>query len=119
MRDGLVLVVDDHPQFRRLARRILEAAGFSVAEAGNGAEAIAAAHDLGPRVVLLDIQLPDCDGFHVARVLARSDNPPAVVLTSTREASDYGVRLTSSSAIAFLPKTDLSGAALRELLVDV
>ena len=113
---ALVLVVDDHAGFRRLARRMLERAGFAVVEAASGTDAVAAAADLKPDVVLLDIQLPDVDGFAVARSLAASKHPSAVVLTSSREASDYGERISASSAIAFLPKTDLSGSALRELL---
>jgi CheY-like chemotaxis protein len=116
VRPALVLVVDDHPGFRRLARRMLERAGFTVAEAESGADAVAAAAELQPDVVLLDIQLPDVDGFAVARSLAVSEHPSPVVLTSTREASDYGERISASSAIAFLPKTDFSGAALRKIL---
>jgi CheY-like chemotaxis protein len=109
-------VVDDHEGFRRLARRLLERAGFAVAEAGSGADGVAAAADLTPDVVLLDVQLPDVDGFAVARCLAAFEHPLPVVLTSSREASDYGERISSSSAIAFLPKTDFSGDALRKIL---
>jgi DNA-binding response OmpR family regulator len=95
---------------------MLERAGFAVAEAASGADAVAAAADLKPDVVLLDVQLPDVDGFAVARSLAAFEHPSPVVLTSTREASDYGERISNSSAIAFLPKTDLSGGALRRIL---
>jgi CheY-like chemotaxis protein len=113
---ALVLVVDDHADFRRLARRILESAGFGVAEAGTGAEAVAAVSELRPDAVLLDIQLPDLDGFAVARRLADEGHEATVVLTSTREASDYGDRIASSPVAGFLPKTELSGPALRSLL---
>jgi CheY-like chemotaxis protein len=113
---ALVLVVDDHAGFRRLARRVLERSGFRVAEAADGAEALTQAARLRPDAVLLDIQLPDVDGFAVARSLAETDRPPPVVLTSTREAADYGDRIGASSAVAFLPKTALSGAALNALL---
>ena len=95
---------------------MLERAGFAVAEAANGEDALAAAADLQPDVVLLDIQLPDVDGFAVARSLATFEHPSPVVLTSSREASDYGERIRASSAIAFLPKTDFSAGALRKLL---
>lgn len=111
-----ILIVDDHDGFRAFARAMLEAAGFTVAEAATGAEATATARRVRPSLVLLDIQLPDFDGFEVARRLAADDNGPIVVLTSTREASDYGGRITASSAAAFLPKDQLSGAALRRLL---
>jgi CheY-like chemotaxis protein len=112
-----ILIVDDHDGFRRLARGMLEAAGFTVAEAATGAEATEAARAVRPGLVLLDIQLPDFDGFEVARRLAAQAGAPVVVLTSTREASDYGTRISSSPAAGFLPKDQLSGAALRRFLV--
>jgi CheY-like chemotaxis protein len=111
-----VLIVDDHGGFRALARAILEAAGFTVAEAATGAEATEAARISRPALVLLDVQLPDLDGFEVAMQLAAQADSPVVVLTSTREASDYGGRISSSPAAGFLPKDQLSGAALRRFL---
>lgn len=113
-----VLVVDDHDGFRAFARKMLEAAGFTVAEAASGAEATATARIFQPRLVLLDIQLPDFDGFEVARRLARQENRPVIVLTSTREARDYGGRITSSPVAGFLPKDQLSGAALHRFLAE-
>jgi CheY-like chemotaxis protein len=115
-----ILIVDDHDGFRRFARGMLEAAGFTVAEAATGAEAAEAARSVRPGLVLLDIQLPDSDGFEVARRLTQQAagwRGPVIVLTSTREASDYGARITSSPAAGFLPKDQLSGAALRRFLV--
>ena len=115
-----ILIVDDHDGFRRFARGMLEAAGFTVAEAATGAEAAEAARSVRPGLVLLDIQLPDSDGFEVARRLVQQaagrPGGPVIVLTSTREASDYGARITSSPAAGFLPKDQLSGAALRRFL---
>jgi CheY-like chemotaxis protein len=113
-----ILVVDDHGDFRALARSMLEAAGFTVAEAATGAEATEAARTGRPSLVLLDIQLPDFDGFEVARRLAAQADGPVVVLTSTREASDYGGRIASSPVAGFLPKDQLSGAALLEFLAE-
>jgi two-component system, NarL family, nitrate/nitrite response regulator NarL len=113
---ALVLVVDDHAEFRRWARRILEAAGFDVAEAASGTEALSSVGELRPDAVLLDIQLPDLDGFAVAGRLASDGDEATVVLTSSREASDYGARLAESPVAGFLPKTELSGLALRRLL---
>jgi CheY-like chemotaxis protein len=114
------LIVDDHDGFRTFARDMLEAAGFTVAEAATGAEATQAARRVRPGLVLLDIGLPDFDGFEVARRLAASaaDGGPApvVVLTSTREARDYGRRIAASPAAGFVPKDQLSGAALRRFL---
>ena len=108
--------MDDHDGFRAFARMMLERAGFTVAEAASGAEATQAARAIRPGLVLLDIQLPDFDGFEVARRLAARAGGPVVVLTSTRDASDYGGRITSSPAAGFLPKDQLSGAALRRFL---
>jgi CheY-like chemotaxis protein len=112
------LIVDDHDGFRGFARSMLEAAGFTVAEAATGAEATETARTIRPGLVLLDIGLPDFDGFEVARRLASVAGGPApvVVLTSTREARDYGGRIAASPAAGFLPKDQLSGAALRQFL---
>jgi CheY-like chemotaxis protein len=113
-----ILVVDDHDGFRAFARTMLEAAGFTVAEAANGAEATETARMVRPRLVLLDIQLPDFDGFEVARRLAGQEHRPVIVLTSTRDASDYGGQIAASPAAGFLPKDQLSGAALSGFLTE-
>ena len=108
-----VLIVDDHAGFRGFARRLLEADGFTVVgEAGDGSSAIEAAARLRPALVLLDVMLPDTDGFSVARRLAESGSGSTVVLTSSREAEDFGGRLEDSPARGFIHKDDLSGAAL-------
>jgi len=114
-----ILIVDDHDGFRTFARGMLEAAGFTVAEAATGAEATEVARTVRPGLVLLDIQLPDADGFEIARRLAAvpaGSEAPVVVLTSTREARDYGGLIAASPAAGFLPKDQLSGAALRRFL---
>jgi DNA-binding response OmpR family regulator len=113
-RQPSVLIVDDHDGFRAFARMLLETAGFAVIEAATGAEATRVAGRVRPTLVLLDIGLPDIDGFEVARQLVGAHQEgPIVVLTSTREASDYGALVTSSPAAGFLPKEQLSGVALR------
>src|SRR5262245_62582190 len=86
-----VLIVDDHPSFRMTARRLLLAEGFDVVgEAENGAEALRKAGELHPDLVLLDVQLPDLNGFEVANVICRDGGTSAVVLVSSRDATDYG-----------------------------
>ncbi len=112
-----VLIVDDHPSFRLSARRMLEADGYAVVgEAEDGAGAIEAARELGPDLVLLDVQLPDIDGFEVAERLRARSGGPAIVLTSTRERSDFGAEIAASPVQGFVTKGELSGAALAALI---
>ena len=112
-----VLIVDDHAEFRRSARALLEAEGFAViGEAADGEEAIAAVERFRPQIVLLDVQLPGVDGFAVAERLAAGRDPPVVVLISSREAAAYGARLEAAAAHGFIPKRQLSGSALAALV---
>jgi DNA-binding NarL/FixJ family response regulator len=112
-----VLIVDDHAGFRRSARALLEADGFEVVgEAATGEGAIRAFEELLPRIVLLDVHLPDIDGLAVAERLAGALAPPAVVLTSSRDAAAYGSRLARTPARGFIPKSRLSGSALAALV---
>jgi DNA-binding NarL/FixJ family response regulator len=108
-----LLIVDDHPSFRRFARTLLESEGFDVVgEADDEASAMEAAVRLRPGLVLLDVLLPGRDGFAVAKRLQALDPAPAVVLTSSRPADEFGMRLRTASVAGFVHKDDLSGAAL-------
>lgn len=112
-----VLIVDDHGDFRRSSRALLEADGFRVVgEAADGRQAVAQVRRLRPDVVLLDVMLPDLDGFAAAEEISALDDPPVVVLVSSREASVYRARLSATTARGFLAKSQLSGAALARLL---
>jgi len=112
-----ILVVDDHPTFRATARALLEAEGFVVVgEAADGESALTAIGRLAPEIVLLDVQLPDIDGFEVAARAAGLDAVPQIVLTSSREASDFGSLIEESGARGFIAKDELSGAAIAALL---
>jgi DNA-binding NarL/FixJ family response regulator len=112
-----VLVVDDHPSFRRSASALLAAEGYDVvAEAEDGASAVTLASEVGPDLVLLDIQLPDTDGFAVAERLLADDPELEIVLVSSRDRSSYGPLIEASGARGFLAKADLSGPALGSLL---
>ncbi len=114
-----ILVVDDHAGFRATARRWLEAEGWTVVgEARDGASALFAASALRPDVVLLDIGLPDMDGFVVAERMA-SNGVPDVVLVSSRDPGAYADRIANSAAIGFIAKEDLDGDGLRALLASV
>ena len=113
-----VLVVDDHPSFRATVKALLVADGFEVVgEAGDGQSGIEAAKRLQPDFVLLDVQLPDMDGFTVVNELRRQNGiGPKVVLTSSHDESDFGPIVGTCGAAAFVPKGELSGAALRAVL---
>ncbi len=115
--DPRLLIVDDHASFRVFARRLLSLDGFDVVgEAADGAAAITAAQLLRPDVVLLDVQLPDLDGFRVTEALTAGDGGPAVVLVSSRSRDDYGAQVVLSNARGFVAKSDLSGDSLRRAL---
>jgi DNA-binding NarL/FixJ family response regulator len=112
-----VLIVDDHPSFRRFARRLLQAGGFDVVgEAADGSSAVAAARRLRPELVLLDVLLPDMSGLSVAEALAEKPGGPQVVLISSRSASELGAALEESPASGFVPKSELTAAAVAALV---
>jgi DNA-binding NarL/FixJ family response regulator len=111
-----VLIVDDHPSFRASARTLLEAEGYDVVgEAEDGESAVDAAVKLHPDLVLLDVQLPDIDGFEVAARLRKLQDAPVVILTSSRDGADYGRCIGDCGARGFVPKAELSGAAIAAL----
>jgi DNA-binding NarL/FixJ family response regulator len=112
-----VLIVDDHAGFRLSARRILESDGYEIAgEAEDGRAAIEATARLRPDIVLLDVHLPDLDGFEVAREIAAQPGAPPIVLTSSHDREDFGDTLPSSRAAGFVPKDELCGAAVAALV---
>jgi DNA-binding NarL/FixJ family response regulator len=114
------LIVDDHDDFRRQARALLEAEGLAViGEAADGRSALREAAALRPDIVLLDVGLPDIDGFEVARQLAAASRAPAVVLISSRDAGTYGSRLSTSPAAGFVRKDDLSAATIEAVVHTV
>jgi DNA-binding NarL/FixJ family response regulator len=112
-----VLIVDDHADFRASARALLDLQGFDVVgDVEDGRAALAVVDRLRPDVVLLDVQLPELDGFEVAGRLAALPSPPRVVLISSRRRSAYDVRLPGAPVAGFLGKHELSGPALAALL---
>jgi DNA-binding NarL/FixJ family response regulator len=111
-----VLIVDDHAPFREAARMLLEGAGYTVVgESEDAAGAVEAAIRLHPAIVLVDIGLPDGDGFEVAERLAGGDDPPTVILISSREVAWYRRRLADSPARGFIAKGELSAGAVEAL----
>jgi DNA-binding NarL/FixJ family response regulator len=112
-----ILVVDDHGGFRATARRLLERDGWTVVgEAADGRSGLAAAVALAPDVVLLDVGLPDVDGFEVAQRLAAGGSPPSIVLISSRDQEAYRERVRVSPAAGFIAKDRLDGAAVRAIV---
>jgi DNA-binding NarL/FixJ family response regulator len=107
------LIVDDSPQFLAAASRLLELQGVQVVGvAATGAEAAARASALRPDVALVDIGLGEESGFDVVGLLSHVP----VILISARDEDDFGRPVAASSAVGFLPKSRLSGAAIRRLL---
>ena len=112
-----VVIVDDHASFRAVARRLLELEGFDVlGEAADGATGVDQVLRLQPELVLLDVNLPDMDGFEVATRLTDAGSGAAIVLTSSRDRADFGPLVDGSPARGFVPKAELSGDALLALI---
>ena len=112
-----VLIVDDHARFRRTARRALERDGWTIAgEAEDGAGALRAARALQPDVVLLDVGLPGTSGLVVARRLHAGMPELVIVVISTHDSAEYHELAVANGAHGFLPKAELTGAALDALL---
>ncbi|HEV2769751.1 MAG TPA: response regulator transcription factor [Solirubrobacteraceae bacterium] len=112
-----ILIVDDHPTFRSTARQLLESDGFDViGEVPDGSAALSAERTLRPDVVLVDVRLPDTDGFAVAQRMTAHGDAPAVVVCSSSDDPLYPGRARSSGARGFLAKHDLCGPALSLLL---
>lgn len=112
-----VLIIDDHAAFRAGARALLAADGYDViGEACDGRRGIEAAALLQPEVVLLDVRLPDMDGFEVAGALVANGSGAAVVITSSSDDPLYPARAIGSGARGFVAKHDVSGPTLDRLL---
>jgi len=115
-----VLIIDDNPDFRTAARQLLERHRFVVvAEAETGTSGIEMVNEQRPDLVLLDVQLPDVDGFEVAERLSRLEVPVEVILTSSLDGTDFGELVARSSALGFVPKAELSASAIEALLEPV
>ena len=112
-----ILIVDDHPSFLAAARLLLETEGFTVVGvATDGESGLHETLRLAPDVVLLDVGLPDVDGFEVASRLRAAGAPSAIVFTSSRDGSDFGPLVARSGARGFIPKAELSRARISALL---
>ena len=83
-----LLVVDDEPRMIRFIRMNLEHDGFEVAEASNGLEALQKVRDLLPDLVLLDVAMPELDGFETLRMLREFSSVPIIMLTARGDEED-------------------------------
>ena len=83
-----ILVVDDEPKIVQLARDYLEHAGFTVASASDGREALASFRAKAPDLIVLDLGLPLLDGLDVARAIRKTSNVPIVMLTGRGDEAD-------------------------------
>ncbi len=112
-----VLIVDDHRLYRTGARALLETDGFDVVgEAADGQAGLEAERALRPDIVLVDVRLPDLDGFDIASRLCACEPAPAVILTSSSDDPLYRDRALRCGARGFVAKHDVCGATLRRLL---
>ena len=111
-----IVIVDDHAGFRSCARRVLESEGFRVlGEAADGESGLSSARELKPELMLIDVCLPDIDGFELAAQLQTLEPRPTVILTSSRDCAELE-SLTGGCACGVVPKDELSGAVLEQLL---
>jgi CheY-like chemotaxis protein len=112
-----ILVVDDDPDFRRLATQVLTGWGHTVlAEAGGVADALAEAARTRPDVAIVDIGLPDGDGFDLTIRLRSMPWPPQVVLVSSDGSAANAATARRVGARGFVAKVDLLEDRLRRLV---
>lgn len=113
-----VLVIDDNHAFREAVRQLLARGGFVViAEAENGRDGVRQAAANRPDIAIVDVQLPDIDGFEVAEEIGGLGLNVQVILTSSLDGADFGALVIDSPAAGFIPKAELSSAAIEALLV--
>jgi DNA-binding NarL/FixJ family response regulator len=113
------VIVDDSPAVLRAASELLERQGVAVlGVASNCEEATRLMEHVEPDVVLIDIDLGEESGFDLARRLAGTSDRRASpsILTSTHDGGDFATLIAASPAIGFLPKSELSAAAIQRLL---
>jgi DNA-binding NarL/FixJ family response regulator len=112
-----VLICDDQEAFRAAAREVVNATqGFDVVgETGTGEESVVAAGRLHPDLVLMDVHLPGIDGLEASRRIRAANPKVAVLLLSTYDRDEFGVRIAESGAIAFISKAAFGPGGLMEV----
>lgn len=101
MPDVRVLIVDDEPDIRATVSAMLEIEGYDVAEAANGADALAVVEADPPDVILLDMRMPVLDGWGFAAEMRRRNHAiPIVVMTAARDAARWAAEVAAASFVA-------------------
>jgi DNA-binding response OmpR family regulator len=95
--DGPILIVDDDPKIVQLVRAYLEREGFAVVTAGDGRAALAAIRQHGPRLIVLDLMLPEIDGMTVARRVREDSDTPILMLSARSGVADRIQGLTEGA----------------------
>ena len=113
-----ILVVDDDPTIRRLVELCLDGPACHLDLRGGGEEALAAASVFDFDMVILDLVMPDTDGWEVMRRLRGSDSPVRILVTSAHGEADTRIRAELEGADGFLPKP-FRPAELRKLVDDI
>jgi CheY-like chemotaxis protein len=96
-----ILVVDDEPDIRATVQAMLEIEGYIVAQAANGADALAAVERDPPDLILLDMRMPVLDGWGFAEELRRRQHRiPVVVMTAARDAARWAAEIAAAAFVA-------------------
>jgi len=111
-----ILVVDDDVMFRELMARVLTDWGYVVQQAGTVQDALSRAREVQPETALVDIGLPDGDGFELTRELCALPSGPRVVLISSDADAANEPAAIIAGASGFVAKGDLAARSLRALL---
>src|SRR5215470_11357044 len=98
-----ILVVDDEERMVRFIRMNLEHDGFQVSEAFNGKQAVQRLRDVSPDLILLDVMMPDLDGFEVLQMVREISSVPVIMLTAKGEEDDR-IRGLELGADDYVPK---------------
>ena len=113
-----VLLIDDQPIYRDIIRATLDkAGGFEVvAEREDGSFAANTYHEILPDAVIMDIQMPQMNGFEAAGTILGEDPQAVVVLTSMKQDDEYERLAQEAGAAAFYPKRHLNIEVVRDLI---
>ncbi len=114
-----IMIVDDQESFRKRTRDVVEMEGDFrvVAEAGDGREALNLVEQHNPDLVVMDVQMPEMNGFEATRLIHERNPNVNVALVSMHGEEQYTRMAEEVGAMAFIPKKDLSAETLRQLIL--